>query len=71
MEYSGYLQAEHFPNSHQNIYVNCNTFQTITYPVSGDNQFEIINNGLPLVPLLQTKVECTGEVGLKETIKMN
>ena len=41
------------------------------YPISGDDQFEIINNGLLLVPLLQTKVECIGEVALKETVKRN
>jgi hypothetical protein len=40
------------------------------YPISGDVQFEI-NNGLPLVPLLQTKAECIGEVALKETVKRN
>lgn len=71
MEYSGYIQAEHLPNTHHKIFVNYNTFQTIMYPVSGDDQFEIINNDLPLIALLQTKVECIGEVGLKETVKRN
>ena len=72
MEYSGtYIQAERLPNTNQKISVEYNTCQTIMYPISGDDQFEIINNGLPLVPLLQTKVECIGEVALKETVKRN
>lgn len=71
MEYSDYIQAEYLPNTSRKISVNYNTFQTVIYPVSGDDKFETINNGLPLVPLLQTKVECIGEVRLKETVKRN
>jgi hypothetical protein len=55
MEYSGYIQTEHLPNTNQ-ISVNYNIFQTIMYPISGDDQFEIISNVLPLVPLLQKKL---------------
>jgi hypothetical protein len=70
MEYSGYIQTEHLPNTNQ-ISVNYNIFQTIMYSISGDDLFEIINNVLPLDPLLQTKVEWIGEVALKETVKSN
>jgi len=71
VEYSGYIPTEHPPHTNQKMSVNYNICQTIMYPISGDDQFEIINNGLPLVPLLQTKVECIGEVALKETVKRN
>jgi hypothetical protein len=71
MEYSGYIQAEHLPKTNQKIALNYNLCQTIMYTISGGDQFEIINNDLPLVPLLQTKVECIGEVALKETVKRN
>jgi len=42
MEYSGYIKTEHFPNTNQKISVNYNIFQTIMYPISGDDQFEIV-----------------------------
>jgi hypothetical protein len=42
MECSGYIQAEHLPNTIQKISINY-IFQIIIYPISGDDPFEIIN----------------------------